>query len=86
MGRTVPTYRRVMEDVIRDWDSFKQALRQEDRRLFEQLMQKGRRHASAASYAIRPHPTESLLMSILLEMEKDLDWLGRLWKDEGMDS
>jgi len=86
MGRTVPTYRMVMEDVIRDWDSFKQALRREDRQLFEQLMQKGRRHASAASYAIRPHPTESLLMSILLEMEKDLDQLGRMWKDEGMDS
>jgi len=86
MGRTVPTYRMVMEDVIRDWDSFKQALRREDRRLFEQLMQKGRRHASAASYAIRPHPTESLMMSILLEMEKDLDRLGRMRKDEGMDS
>lgn len=86
MGRTVPTYRMVMEDVIRDWDSFKQALRREDRRLFEQLMQKGRRHASAASYAIRSHPTESLLMSILLEMEKDLDRLGRMRKDEGMDS
>ena len=86
MGRTVPTYRMVMDDVIQDWDKFKQALRREDRRLFEQLMQKGRRHASAASYATRFHPTESLLMSILLELKKDLDRLERMQKDEGMDS
>ncbi|HDS59675.1 MAG TPA: hypothetical protein ENN54_05220 [Thermoplasmatales archaeon] len=86
MGRTLPTYRMAMEDVIREWDGFKQALRREDRRLFDQLMQRGRRHASAASYAIRPHPIESLLMSILLEMEKDLDRLGRTRLDAGMDS
>ena len=86
MGRTVPTYRMVMEEVIKEWDGFKQALRREDRRLFEQLMQRGRRHASAASYAVRPHPTESLLMSILLEIEKDLDRLERNREYKRMDS
>jgi hypothetical protein len=75
-----------MENIIKEWDGFKRALHREDQRLFEQLMQKGRRHASAASYALRLDPLESLLMSILLEMEKDVDRLQRRRRDEGMDS
>ena len=72
MGRTVPTYRQVLETMVDEWQGFKKALRKEDRAAFDRLMEKARLHASAASYDARVDPVESIIMSILLEQEKEL--------------
>ena len=73
MGRTLPTYRQLLEVIISEWNVFKKALRKEDRKAFEALMAKARKHASAAGYNTRVNPMESFFMSIILEMEKELD-------------
>ncbi|HDS44902.1 MAG TPA: hypothetical protein ENN68_02200 [Methanomicrobia archaeon] len=75
MGRTVRTYRTVLEELIADWERFRKALRKEDREAFDRLMAKARTHASAASYDARVDPSESLFMSILVELERELEAL-----------
>jgi hypothetical protein len=75
MGRTVPTYRMILEHVIKKWDNFRRALRRDDREAFDKMMNKARMHSSASVYNIQVDPTESMFMSILLEQEKDLDKL-----------
>lgn len=71
-GRTVPTYRLALESMAQQWSDFRRALRKGDREAFDELMNKARMHASAATYAISMDPTESAIMSMLLEHEKEL--------------
>ena len=78
MGRTVPTYRMVLESVIKKWDNFRRALRKNDRKAFDKMMNKARMHSSASIFNIHIDPAESMFMSILLEQEKEIDEL----KDE----
>jgi DNA repair ATPase RecN len=75
MGRTVRTYRTVLEELIAEWEAFRKALRKQDREAFDRLMEKARTHASAASYDARLDPGESLFMSILVELERELEEL-----------
>ena len=77
MGRTLPTYRNVLESLISDWSGFRRALRAQDKERFDRLMDKARRHAHAATYDVRPDPTYSMFMSILLEMEGEIEELKR---------
>lgn len=72
MGRTVPTYRSVLEGVSQQWRDFRRALRREDREAFDSLVVKARMHSSASTYAISLDPAESIIISMLLEHEKEL--------------
>ncbi|MBU1159058.1 MAG: hypothetical protein KKE24_06940 [Candidatus Thermoplasmatota archaeon] len=58
--------------MARQWNDFRRALRKDDRVAFDSLMNRARMHASAATYAISMDPTESALLSMLLEHEKEL--------------
>ena len=60
-GRTVPTYRLALEAMAQQWNDFRRALRKGDREAFDELMNKARMHASAATYAISMDPTESAM-------------------------
>ena len=75
MGRTVPTFRMMLEHVINDWRAFRRGLRAHDRAAFDTMMNRARQHAAAASNAARLNPTEALLMAILVEHEKELERL-----------
>jgi len=68
----VPTYRLALEAMAQQWNEFRRALRSGDREAFDSLMNRARLHASAATYAISLDPTESALLSMLLEHEKEL--------------
>jgi hypothetical protein len=81
VGRTVRSYRTVLEDMIDEWQGFRKALRKEDKVAFDRLMDRARMHASAASYDTRVDPVESLFMSILLEQEKEIDELRKKLKE-----
>ena len=72
MGRTVATYRLALESMAQQWNDFRRALRSGDREAFDALMNRARMHASAATYAISMDPTESALLSMLLEHEKEI--------------
>ena len=75
MGRTVPTYRMHLEQVIKRWDNFRRALRKDDRELFDRIINKARMHS------VHIDPTESIFMSILLEQEKEILELRRKLKE-----
>ncbi|MBS7614739.1 hypothetical protein KEJ18_03290 [Candidatus Bathyarchaeota archaeon] len=72
MGKTVPSYRMVLESEIKKWEPFLKALRKEDREAFEELINECRRYASAAGAAVRPIISEAMFMSILLSHQKSL--------------
>jgi hypothetical protein len=75
MGKTVPSYRIVLESEIRDWNGFRKALDSRGQEAFDTLMTACRMHASAGSMAVRPVPFEAMLMCMLLEQEKTLTLL-----------
>jgi len=72
MGRTVPTFRNIIESFGWEWNEFKHALRNIDREAFEELINHARRHAAAGSNMSNPNPFEPVVMSILVEHEKTL--------------
>lgn len=72
MGRTVVSYRQVLEGEIARWEGFKKALRVEDAEAFDKMMNACRMYASAGSMATRPILFEAMIMSILLSQEKTI--------------
>ncbi|MFW9946320.1 MAG: hypothetical protein ACFFBZ_07305 [Promethearchaeota archaeon] len=75
MGRTVPSFRPALEHEIESWKDFKRALRPEERRVFDKLMNYARIHADAGSLAGRPILSEILFISFALEQEKKIEFL-----------
>jgi len=75
MGRTVPSFRPALEHEIESWKDFKRALRPEERRVFDKLMNYARIHADAGSLAGRPILSEILFISFALEQEKKIELL-----------
>jgi len=67
--------------VFSGWNEFRRALRKEDREVFDDVLNRARMHASAASYQTATDPVETVFLSILLEQEKEIRRLKRQWKD-----
>ena len=72
----------ALDDEIRRWKGFANALRKEDREAFEALMDACRGYASAGSNSVQPILFEPMVMSMLLSqqvrlqrLEKKLDAL-----------
>jgi len=56
---------------------YRRALREKDREAFDRVVSKARQHASAASYCAHMDPTILALLSVLLEMQREIDALKR---------
>jgi len=81
MGRTIATYRQILENLVENWHHFRMALRRNERELFDQLIEKARKHAGTASYDAHMDPMDSIFFSILIEQEKDIEKLKRREKE-----
>lgn len=77
MGRTVPTFRQLIDDAIARWSKFRRALRREDQEYFDRLFRRVRSYTQAATYQASDNPMEAILLSIALDHEKRLDALER---------
>lgn len=75
MGKTVPSYRMILEEEINRWSGFANALRREDREAFQELMDMCRSYAMAGSNATNPVVFEPMLMSIALFQQKRINKL-----------
>jgi hypothetical protein len=75
MGRTVPSYRIAIEQELSTWKSFRDALRKEDRELFDSLADQCRLFASAGGMAVRPIVLDSMFMCILLGHQRMISQL-----------
>src|SRR5208283_6184579 len=75
------TIARRLKEEIDSWRPYADALRQEDREVFREMM-----NSVAASYnqaidrAERGYDTEAVIMSILLNQQKTISWLSSLLK------
>jgi hypothetical protein len=75
MGRTVPSFRPALEHEIESWKDFKRALRAEEQKIFNKLMNYARIHADAGSMSARPMLSEVLFLSFAVEQEKKIEML-----------
>jgi len=72
MGRTIPTFTNYLENELGSWSNFRRALTKEDREAFDQLFRYAKCHIAEASCATRPIPFDALVMTILLEQQKEI--------------
>jgi hypothetical protein len=70
MGRTVPTFRQLIEEATAHWSKFRRALRREDQQHFDRLFRIVRSYTYAATYQCHDNPMEAILLSIVLDQEK----------------
>ena len=73
MGRTVPSFRLLLEEIILELSIFRRALHGEDKAAFDRLMNKARKHASSCTVAPTLDPMDAVFLSILVELEKELN-------------
>ena len=77
MGRTILSWRMVVEDEIERLKKFRDSLRLEDKKIFEDLLDQCRLYASAASSLASPVKEVPLMISILFAHHKKLMELER---------
>jgi len=75
LGRTVPSFRVLLEEIIVELSIFRRALHGEDKPAFDRLMNKVRKHASSCTVAPTLEPDGRCFLSILVEQEKELNLL-----------
>ncbi len=75
MGRTVPTFRQLIDEAIARWAKFRRALRREDQEYLDRMFRRVRTYTQAATYQANDNPMEAILLSIALDQEKRLDAL-----------
>ncbi len=77
MGRTLPTYRMLLEEEIMRWKDYRRALRKKDQEAFDKLIKHARAHSFASGYQIVTNPFETMTLSMLLELSKEIAELRR---------
>ncbi len=75
MGRTLPSFRMLLEEIIVELSIFRRALHGEDKAAFDRLMNKARKHASSCTVAPTLDPMDAVFLSVLVEQEKELNSL-----------
>ena len=80
MGRTIPSWRMVVEAETEKLKKFRDSLRQEDKVIFEDLLNQCKLYASAASSLASPVKEVPLIVSMLFAHHKKLAELERRLK------
>jgi len=75
MGRTVASFRNLLEEMIVELSVFRRALRGEDKAAFDTLMNRARNHASSCTVAPTLDPMDAVFLSILIEQQKEINLL-----------
>lgn len=72
MGRSNPTFRRLLEQFRTDWQAYRRALKQDEQDYFDTLCEHAHEHADAAGYQNPHRPMDAIVLSILLEQQKTI--------------
>ena len=75
MGRTVPSFRVLLEGIVEELSVFRRALRGEDKAAFDSLMNMARQHASSCTIVPTLDPIDAVFLSILVEHQKEINSL-----------
>jgi hypothetical protein len=84
MGRTIPTFRQLIEETLQHWSKFRRALRQEDQACFDRIFQRVRCYTQAATYQVPDNPLEAILLAIAIDQEKRLAAMERQLQQKGI--
>ncbi len=84
MGRTVPSFRMLLEGIVGELSVFRRALRGENRAAFDSLMNKARQHASSCTVAPLLDPMDAMFLSILIEQQKEINSLHEMLTIKGI--
>jgi len=82
MGRTIPSWRIIVDQELAELNKFKQFLRAEDQIVFEDLLTQCKLYASAAGVLASSVKEFPLLIAILFAHHKKLTELERKMKEE----
>lgn len=85
MGRTLPTFRNLIELFGLEWNDFKRALRHDDKEAFEELLNHARKHGASGTNMVNPNPFEPIVISILIEHEKSIRNLNKKSENNDLD-
>jgi len=72
VGRTIPSWRMIVEDELAKLKRFREFLRSEDKEVFDDLLNQCRLYASYASSTASPLKEIPLIISILFGQHKRL--------------
>jgi hypothetical protein len=75
MGRTVQTFTNIIDSEVASWAKFRRGLRKEDQEVFDGIFRAAKRHLAENFYAMRPIPFESIIVSAMLEQQKEINAL-----------
>lgn len=73
MGRTVPSFRILINEEIIRWRDFRSNLSNEERKVFDAMMNSSKAHASASSCALQTNVFQTLCISIILDHQNRLE-------------
>ena len=65
----------LLAKEIQSWKSFGDTLRQEERKLFDKMLQQCYSHIKAINAKGEPYSTESLLLSLILTQHQMIEFL-----------
>jgi hypothetical protein len=83
MGRTIPSWRMVVEAEVEKLKRFQEFLRQDDKTIFQDMLNQCKLLASAASVMASPMKQIPLIISILFAHHKKLVQLEKRLEEHG---
>ncbi|MBM9591038.1 hypothetical protein JWG41_11310 [Leptospira sp. 201903075] len=72
MGRTITPYSRQMSQIEENLSDFRKALRKSDQEIFDGLIRTAKLQVQAGVMASLPYPIDSMMLSMLIELKKDI--------------
>src|ERR687890_1028088 len=72
MGRTIPSFRIVLEEEKQEWKPFRNALDKSERKEFDDMFDIPKLYISACSNSVQLVPLHPIFMSILFHHYKEL--------------
>jgi len=63
----------LLDSIIMELGDFRRALRRRDQQVFDRIMDMAREHASASTVAAAVDPMDTIVLSILIEQQKQID-------------
>lgn len=72
MGRTLPSITQQFDYEIAEYQPFKRAMKPTDQQAFDDLVVMARKHMAEAAFAAHAVPMETFLLSMLLEIHKEV--------------
>jgi len=72
VGRTVLSFTQKILALQSEWSKFRRALRKEDQEILDELFCFAKYHSAPSSYFSTPNPVEPILISMLIELLKEV--------------